>query len=74
MKFPKEFLWGGATAANQYEGGYSEGGKALTLSDFTTSGSHTKPRRITYRNIETGEYGWVENRHGKPTELPEGVE
>ena len=74
MKFPKEFLWGGATAANQYEGGYNEGGKALTLSDFTTSGSHTKPRRITFRNIETGEYGWVENRHGKPTELPEGVE
>ena len=27
-KFPKEFLWGGATAANQYEGAYLEGGKA----------------------------------------------
>ena len=25
--FPKEFLWGGATAANQVEGGYDEGGK-----------------------------------------------
>ena len=25
--FPKGFLWGGATAANQFEGGYREGGK-----------------------------------------------
>ena len=31
MSFPKEFLWGGATAANQYEGGYLEGGKVSTL-------------------------------------------
>ena len=29
MSFPKEFLWGGATAANQYEGGYLEGGKGI---------------------------------------------
>lgn len=27
-QFPKGFLWGGgATAANQYEGGWNEGGK-----------------------------------------------
>ncbi|MEE0727616.1 MAG: family 1 glycosylhydrolase, partial [Clostridium saudiense] len=25
-KMPKDFLWGGATAANQYEGGWNEGG------------------------------------------------
>lgn len=24
-----DFLWGGATAANQYEGGYLEGGKGF---------------------------------------------
>ena len=29
MSFTKEFTWGGATAANQYEGGYDEGGKGL---------------------------------------------
>ena len=26
-QFPEGFLWGGATAANQYEGGWKEGGK-----------------------------------------------
>lgn len=26
--FPKNFLWGGATAANQMEGAYRKGGKA----------------------------------------------
>lgn len=31
--FPKDFLWGGATAANQLEGGYNEDGKGLSLSD-----------------------------------------
>lgn len=32
-KFPKNFLWGGATAANQFEGGSNEGGKGLSVSD-----------------------------------------
>ncbi|MFV0364624.1 MAG: family 1 glycosylhydrolase, partial [Suipraeoptans sp.] len=27
MSFPKEFLWGGATAANQSEGGWNQGGR-----------------------------------------------
>ena len=29
----ENFLWGGATAANQYEGGYLEGGKGLSIAD-----------------------------------------
>ena len=33
-KFPKNFLWGGATAANQIEGGFEEGGKGLSAADF----------------------------------------
>ena len=32
-KMRKDFLWGGATAANQYEGGYLEGGKGLSIAD-----------------------------------------
>ena len=52
MSFPKGFLWGGATAANQYEGGYNEGGRGLAISDMITSGSHTTPRKIFYRTKE----------------------
>lgn len=32
--FPKEFLWGGATAANQIEGAWDEGGRGPATSDF----------------------------------------
>ena len=47
MALPKNFLWGGATAANQFEGGYREGGKGLSTGDVLTAGTHTIPRRIT---------------------------
>ena len=33
--FPDGFLWGGATAANQVEGGWREGGKGLSVADCT---------------------------------------
>lgn len=32
--FPKNFLWGGATSASQYEGAYDEGGRGLSHMDF----------------------------------------
>lgn len=32
--FPKGFLWGGATAANQIEGGWNEGGRGPAAGDF----------------------------------------
>lgn len=32
--FPKDFLWGGATAGSQYEGGYGLGGKGSSTSDI----------------------------------------
>lgn len=41
--FPDGFLWGGATAANQIEGGYDEGGKGLSLQDVTAHGMMTEP-------------------------------
>ncbi|MFJ4295628.1 glycoside hydrolase family 1 protein [Curtobacterium sp. NPDC089689] len=36
--FPDGFLWGGATAANQIEGAYAEGGKGLSIQDVLPDG------------------------------------
>ena len=38
MPFKKNFLWGGATAANQCEGGYSEGGRGTANVDMAPWG------------------------------------
>ena len=57
MAFRKDFMWGGATAANQYEGGYQEDGRGLTVADFSMGGSHTKPRMVVWQNPVTGEQG-----------------
>ena len=38
MEFKENFLWGVATAANQCEGGYLEGGKGLTIQDYIKGG------------------------------------
>ncbi len=38
MGLPKDFLWGGATAANQCEGGYQEGGRGLANVDLMPLG------------------------------------
>lgn len=45
--FPEGFLWGGAVAANQVEGGWNEDGKGPNLADAMVAGSRTKPRLIT---------------------------
>lgn len=37
-QFPEGFLWGGATAANQLEGAYLEGGKGMNLADVMPGG------------------------------------
>lgn len=34
--FPKNFLWGGAIAANQVEGAFNEGGKGLSVADVAS--------------------------------------
>lgn len=46
-KFPKEFLWGGATADFQFEGGFNEGGRGINSQDFVTDGSVNRKRQIT---------------------------
>lgn len=45
--FRDDFLWGGATAANQFEGAWNVDGKGPSVSDMCTGGSHTSPKRIT---------------------------
>ena len=38
MSLPENFLWGGATAANQCEGAYNIGGRGLANVDICPSG------------------------------------
>lgn len=52
MGFKTDFLWGGATAANQIEGAYQEDGRGLTTMDTLTVGDRNKPRQITYQTAE----------------------
>lgn len=62
MKFPNDFLWGGATAANQCEGAYAEDGKGLSTADVMLAGKSDdysfgrgNPRDVT-KEIEEGIY------------------
>ncbi len=47
MALKEGFLWGGAVAAHQLEGGYLEGGKGLSIMDVTTAGDRVTRRRVT---------------------------
>ena len=38
MTLKHDFLWGGATAANQCEGAWNEDGKGISSSDLCTGG------------------------------------
>ena len=59
-KFPGDFLWGGATAANQYEGAWNEDGKGINTADTMIGGTATTPRKVSYR-MPDGSTGWVIN-------------
>ena len=48
----KNFLWGGAVAAHQLEGGYQAGGKGLSIADVMTVGGNGIHRRITDGVVE----------------------
>ena len=54
MGFPEGFLWGGATAANQVEGGYLDGGKGLNVPDVMTGGTVSTPRTVTPAGVKPG--------------------
>lgn len=54
-KLPDTFLWGGAVAAHQVEGGWNEGGKGVSIVDVLTAGSHGVDRIIT-DGIQDGFY------------------
>ena len=54
-KLPKDFLWGGAVAAHQLEGGWNAGGKGPSAADIMTAGANGQPREIT-ETVEAGKY------------------
>ena len=56
MELRKDFLWGGATAANQYEGGYLEGGKGLSIADVERGARHGVRRQIDDEIMEGALY------------------
>ncbi len=47
MSLPKDFLWGGALAAHQFEGGVIGTTKGLSVADVMTAGTKDKTREIT---------------------------
>lgn len=47
MTLRKDFLWGGAVAAHQLEGGWNAGGKGVSVADVMTVGANGVERRIT---------------------------
>ncbi|MDT2742798.1 6-phospho-beta-glucosidase [Lactococcus garvieae] len=47
MTLRKDFLWGGAVAAHQLEGGWNAGGKGVSVADVMTAGANGVERRIT---------------------------
>ena len=47
VKFPDGFYWGGATAANQFEGAWDVDGRGPSVDDHFMGGTVDRPREIT---------------------------
>ena len=69
MSFPKGFLWGGATAANQCEGAWNVDGRGPALTDVKTGGSVNAPRLVTYIDKDGNPHAEPESPRG----IPEGA-
>lgn len=58
MALNKDFLWGGATAANQCEGGYNKGGRGLANVDVIPHGPERGPVMCGVRKMTQLEEGF----------------
>ncbi|MBR3223947.1 MAG: glycoside hydrolase family 1 protein [Atopobiaceae bacterium] len=68
MAFPKDFMWGGAVSAGQYEGGWQEDGRGPCRMDYTTGGTRTKARYVTYELADG-----TPMKGGREDRLPQGA-
>jgi len=54
-QFPKSFLWGGATAANQVEGAWDEDGKGIDYTQYCVNGLRNwNPQKATSGIFQPG--------------------
>lgn len=58
MPLKKDFLWGGATAANQCEGAYREGGRGLANVDVIPHGPERRSVMLGERHMDRIEDGY----------------
>ncbi len=62
-RLPEGFLWGGATAANQCEGAYQEGGRGLANVDLIPAGPDRRPVMQGIRKMLECEEGYYYPGH-----------
>ncbi len=70
---PKTFLWGGATADFQVEGGYQEGGRGLSTHDIETNGNVQNPRGTTWK-LPNGGLFRAKSSFIFPDDVPDGAQ
>ena len=55
-EFTKDFLWGGATSASQFEGGYQEGGRGLSHMDYIRRVNKSDKEKVFPINVSVAMY------------------
>ena len=61
-KFPENFLWGGAVAANQLEGAFDEGNKGLSIADINEFKAHLPPEQRSNKELSEKEVNDLLNK------------